>query len=365
LKINLGWVITYAHDRDLKLSNSPFFQTLQTTAPYNGLRAPLAYCYRCVRVEPTLKLRVQLKRKFPKIPSLNESPRPPYSVVFDGQQVDIKFSTLVFEPRIVSIKFQLVNSVDLSFEELAKRPELLNFRDNSDLDRLLIELLSALTGDDEGVSASAIHYDHVPVVTVEEVKTDHFPTWQERYRQEIVRILIRNMSVGAVREELVQNLFVKSERFNYKTSDEYLLLDKQGLLMLAAPAASKQNRRAREKTLSSALDLTSLALVYRSFLVDYLKLRLDHPLVADFLLSRLQSWCHNSSAVLHASVTNNHLWNRLADEFRLPELFDLINAREYVQTSLREQMELFDSIASSEAYWKKMIDARVSELSNA
>lgn len=345
MKTYLSWSVVYAHDADLDIGHSTYFKPEITGSPYTSLKVPSLLCYIGTRLNPTQKLHVEIKRRFSDLKLVGNNPRFPYNIVMaDGSRMQIMFSVLVFQPRIISFSFKTVGPIPHSLRELAANPEILNFRDNTMLNELLIQVVSLLTGG-ESKQAGSLKYDHFPILDIQDIESEHFPSWQEQFRQPLTKILIRSMSSGAVRDELVQKLFMKSEQFNYKSSEEYLLVDKQGILMLSAPVRSKANKRARTKTLKSATHLASLAQIYRAYLVNFIGLRVDHQLGADFILSRIQPWCRHPSAVLNASVTNMHLWDLLSSEYLVNELFDMLSERSYISNALAFNAESFDTYA--------------------
>jgi hypothetical protein len=310
--------------------------------------------YPAIRLALQKEFHSTLAKLFKSWPLVNHAPSFPYSVKLDDERiVPISLSVVAYYPRILSLRINVEGVVGEQITSLADRPEISNIRAHPDLDVLVQAVLRLIVGEDN--MNRKMGYRQFPLMRVEEISSSHFSTWQEHFKQTIARVLIRNDSVGEMRDELIDDLFRKAEHFNFKSSREYLLLDKQGVLMLSSVNEDNANMRLRDATFESAAYLLELGLVYQAFLVNYLRIRSEMPFLADFILSRIQAWFDAPGAVLRVSVTNRKIWSLICEEFNLTELHDLFVSRGYVQRSLRDNMQVFDRLSLTPGRWSATV----------
>ncbi|MDV2977868.1 UNVERIFIED_CONTAM: hypothetical protein Q9R71_11860 [Actinomycetes bacterium ARC8] len=269
--------------------------------------------------------------------------------------MDVSITGRLYEPFVLSLKVDIKTTLRWDLEYLAARPNLTALRSHPELHLAVSTFIQNVMV--EGRQTAVVEkYTHYPIIELLEIETEHFPTWQELARQNIARVLIRNVAEGRMRNELVDKLFVKSEGFNYKTNEEYLLLDKQALLFIASKSNDSSAISARHKTLKSAEYLLEIGFVYQVILTKFFGLRNIRRASVEYILSRIEAWCHHPTAVLHATVTGSNLWTLISNELRITELFELIYSRDYIRSSLSAHFEAFDLAAAASNPWHTALD---------
>lgn len=349
------------HDSDICLPDESFIKTAPTSKIFSKLQVPPGLGYVPLALEFTSRFHTAVAKGLPESFTLRGRPRMPYvCLLSDGKEVEVTITARVYEPRIVALQVAIKSDLEMSLRELADVPGYIGIRGHSEIDALVQRVLRIIACQKPTTDASpSLQYDQYPLITISDITAEHFPTWQELAKQDIARILIRNVADGLMRDELVESLFVKSEQFNYKTNQEYLLVDKQGAVSVSALSVDTASAEARKKTIKSAMYLVELGLVFRHFLDGYFQLRMTNQIVADYVYSRIEPWCFNSSAVLRRSVTGTHLWNLISHELKVQETFSLISSREYVQTAVASQLEEFDRVANSDRHWLTALEQNV------
>lgn len=350
LEIALSWIVTYTHSVDLPLHRSPYFQLRDTKVPYAKIDVVPEFRYPAVRLDWLKPFHAKMAKMFSEWPLVDHAPSFPYLVSLDdGTQVSVTISATAFYPRILSLRVNVNGAIGQHIDSLADRPALGNIRSHHRIDEVVQAVLRLVVGDVD--TGQRIAYQQFPVMRIEKIASNHFSTWQEHFKQSIARVLIRNDSSGTMRDELVHDLFRKAEQFNFKSSREYMLLDKQGLLLLASIESHSANSRLRDAAFNNAICLVEVGLVFQAFLAGYFKLRASRPFFADFILSRIESWCVARGAVLGVSVTNGKIWDLICEELNITEMYRLITGRSYVRAHLDNNMQLFDEWIVGEGAW--------------
>jgi hypothetical protein len=134
------------------------------------------------------------------------------------------------------------------------------------------------------------------------------------YAKEIVGLLIGDSEVGALSDRIVERIAKRNERLNEKSSYEYILTNRGGLIYVipslgyASPHPDRFNR---------ALELSELALLAASFLDFASGERRTSERLVYFLLSRIRNWIEAPNVVFPTSTTNQLHWEVLADSLSL------------------------------------------------
>ncbi len=140
----------------------------------------------------------------------------------------------------------------------------------------------------------------------------------------------------------------RNENHNLKSSQELLLIDKQGLLLLTP--SNKRDPKPIRKKFAQIHELFELAVVFGIFINNYSDLRTRQEDLADFFLSKIQHWIDEPDIIFVRSVTNSHIWRLLIKEFALKSTLRAIMKPAIVK-ALEEKSQYFDHFSSS--WWNE------------
>jgi hypothetical protein len=243
----------------------------------------------------------------------------PYRLEVPKLKTDISFTlqARLYQPNILSLTIAFSSvPVSTSAGTLIGIQDLHDLKPVSDIVRWTIGMVETLSQDPGGQDRG---YRAKPLVRLQvNVSPDRFQTEIDHYLPEYVGILIRNRGYERMQPEIVTRLLEKNAEFNVKSSDELLLIDKQGILFVSGETSPVPDRETPRR-LSKVHDLTELALVFGSFLDRFRSLRSRKEPLADFLLHKISPWILNPDATLANSVTNRQMWRLFLLEFGLTE----------------------------------------------
>jgi len=149
--------------------------------------------------------------------------------------------------------------------------------------------------------------------------------WAENKRR-IVGLLIGNEAHTEMREEIVNRVTAKCDDLNLKLTSEYLLVNKQGTILISPIGASGYTHKNR---FQQAMDLAEIGLVYREFLDNIYPERRKgaNKGFLDYIFRIVQAWITQPDAILNISYSNKLHWQLLASEFGLPQKLSLVKAQ--------------------------------------
>lgn len=143
-------------------------------------------------------------------------------------------------------------------------------------------------------------------------------------RVELAGLLIGNAAYESMHTDIVTSIFDASAELNKKTSDEYLLASKQGLIVIGR--SPRNGRRGSAGLYARSTACFELATVCLTTLTFYPELRSIDAESADRALVVTNYLVHNSRAIFNASVSSRILWDRLVQDMSIDALFDLVVA---------------------------------------
>ena len=134
------------------------------------------------------------------------------------------------------------------------------------------------------------------------------------YEKEIVGLLIGDSEIGSLSDRIVERITKQNERLNEKSSYEYILTNRGGLIYVVPSLGYISPHPDRFKR---ALELSELALLAASFLDFASEERRTSERLVYFLLSRIRNWIEAPNVVFPTSTTNQLHWKVLADSLSL------------------------------------------------
>jgi hypothetical protein len=163
------------------------------------------------------------------------------------------------------------------------------------------------------------------------------------YRRRLVALLIGNPNYAEMSEDIIDRITKKNAEFNKKTTDEYLLINKQSLLYLTA---EDYRRGPHGHRLGRTLDLYELAIVTAHFLDNYLSIRRRSENFVDYVLTRMRAWIGSPEALLSSSATSTYVWKLLIEEFQLARKLELLKSTNpKLFHRLDQRAELFQELS--------------------
>ncbi len=143
-------------------------------------------------------------------------------------------------------------------------------------------------------------------------------------------------------DRITNSVIEKNHDHNLKSSQELLLIDKQGVLYLTPNRTAK--KKPTRPRFSRTYDLFGIALVFKDFITNYHSFRLYNEDFADFLLNKIRPWIDEPDIVFGASVSNKYRWELLLEEFGLKARLRFILTQTIIN-ALHEKSQYFDKFA--------------------
>jgi len=284
-------------------------------------------------------MRTLLKRRFE---SNLEQLQYPYRIFVPRFKEEVSFALQIrlYPPNILVMTAKLSKvPVQLSAESLIRIQDLQDLPPISDIIRRTIGMVETL---DHHSGLSQNGFRAKPLIHIRTpLSSSQFEVEVAEHTTEYVGIVIRNLQYRRMNAAVTQGVIEKSSPLGVKSSDELLLVDKQGILDISANSGEASDQHLQRR-LSRFHDLMELAVVFSSFLDNFRSLRARQEDLADFLISRISPWIVNSDAVLAESVTNRSAWRLLLNEFGLQA--QLTAATEGLAAAFDEKRPYFDQV---------------------
>jgi hypothetical protein len=290
-------------------------------------------------------IRTLLKRRFG---STLDQLQYPYRIFVPRLNAEVSFALQIrlYLPNILVMTAKLSKiPVQLSTESLIRIQDLQDLPPISDIIRWTIGMVETF-GHQSGFSPNGFRAKPLMYVRTS-LSSSQFETEIAEHTAEYVGIVIRNLQYRRMNAAITQKVIEKSSPLRVKSSDELLLVDKQGIFDISADSGGFPDQHLRRR-LSRLHDLMEVSLVFTSFLDNFRSLRARQEDLADFLISRISPWITNSDAVLGESVTNRLAWHLLLDEFGLRA--KLTAATEGLSVALDEKRPYFDQV--DDGWWE-------------
>ncbi|SDR72227.1 hypothetical protein SAMN04488543_0204 [Friedmanniella luteola] len=168
------------------------------------------------------------------------------------------------------------------------------------------------------------------------------------YERRVVALLIGASEPDSLQPTLVSDILYENRELNAKDSRQLLLLNKQGLLLLADRKSRAGDARVR---FSRNFDLIELVRVFQLFLEEFPQNRHGRENFVDYIYAQIRSFLMYPDAVLAQSYTNRLAWQLLVDSHRLVDQFDMIQANNSrIVEQIDQKQPLFAQV--SDRWWK-------------
>jgi hypothetical protein len=246
--------------------------------------------------------------------------RVPYPVILEGHRTALiksitsRLYPLGFQTVRVAAEIPLSNSEDLKalFADLhfLRKPHSVKAASH------VIRQAFALATGEHKVSAPEISYNTFfgmeLSLPIDKAGMHSFASVD--YSKELVGLLIGSSEIESLGSQLVDRVIKNNYRLNEKSSSEYILTNRGGLVYAVPSVGYKSPHPGRFKR---ALELSELALYAASFLDLAGEAAHTHQRLVYFLLSRIRGWIDAPDVVFPASTTSQLHWGTLSNSLSL------------------------------------------------
>ena len=319
---------------------------------YTQYSLPLSHAYVPLALIPTATYHQVLRNRLERLGFEWPSRKPAYMVSLPpiGEaRLSLKFR--VYPPGILAITFRFNFDSDVLL--------------NRDFDNLLalrfplsVAVIREVASFTAGIIDSGDHRDPTPGLQLVAYTGYHLhPVVHGEEMQPFLAAEVKQLTallLGIKRwqrmsDDLVTNIKAQNEELNKKDTDELLLLNKQGLVLLSPSADSAAHEASR---FDHTLDLVEIGRIFQYFLDDFTHIRLNEEDFADYIFAQIQAWLNRPAAIWASSYTGQLAWDMVVRAFRLSEKSSLVN--DSLPNLAREIEEKRDFFAqAADRWWEK------------
>ena len=304
-----------------------FFNPSVNTGLYGQFSLPLKQAYVPLSLQPNASYDDRIRRlarikgyKFNEI-------KLPYSLnIPDMGSCRLSVQFRIFPPAIVSltVKLRLLteNLSNVDFDALFK------YRNPRSIPHVYDVITWSL-----GLMGAAPNEQVAPAISTRLYSGFHFadvaPSQDiARYRadneRQMVGLLIGNEKYREMSPEIVSRVVQKCKDLNLKTTSDWLIVNKQGVVY-ASPAPTDYMER---RKFAQAMDLAEIGLIFSEFLDNvYPERRRGQEGFLDYIYRVILAWIDRPQALFSRSYSNRALWQLLTSELSLAEKLGLIQAQ--------------------------------------
>ncbi len=327
------------------------FNISPNTSLYSQFGIPLEICYIPRILQPTVTYHQVIRDWLKKNQVIVKEKNFPYYIeIPDLGSVSLNLRIRVFPPNIASMTLSLTNiSAAFDATRLIELQGLIRRWPLHDIVRRTLAMIETLSHRGPELSRD---YKATPAIHVADFyDRTQFKRMVKERKNEIVSVLIRQPHYEEIDDTIPTDILEKNRQLNVKDTGVLLLLNKQGVLFLT-PTETSSTYRAQQRThLNKIEDLIEFALVFGTFLSNYRQLRTQEEDWADFLLSKIQPWISDPSAVFCNSVSYFKAWELISREFGLQARKDLWTKNPGIRLAIEEKSRFFDQVDSQ--WWKE------------
>lgn len=232
----------------------------------------------------------------------------------------------LYDPAIALVESQIEFSIDskMPISELVDLRRL-NSNDGSPVGRINKGAFSCIA---QYLKSGTMRHSYRgrPLILIE-IEDDYgTPSEFARFnRAELVGLLIGNADYDSMHLDIIDDIFSKCAELNKKTSEEYLLASKQGLIVVSR-SRHQGTTRGGTGLFARSCACFELASVCLTILSYYPQLRKISPQATDNSLVTVNYLVRNSLAIFNASYSSRELWNRLVSDMSIDALLELVLA---------------------------------------
>lgn len=334
------------------LKSTPFIDQpniIFNSSPYTGLYSqfdlPLSYVPKVLA--PTVVYHQVIGNLLKKNGFEVKEKRYPYKLFVQGiGTVSLNLQIKLFPPNILSVTVQVSDfPVEVEPNELIALQRLNRIKPISEIVQWTIGMAETLNQRRFDQSQS---FQFKPAVFLDQIcSPERFQQLVRSNLPKFTGILIRNPEYELMDDDIPVRIMEKNKGHNLKSSQELMLLDKQGLLYLTP--SSNKDRKTLIESFIRVHDLYEIAYVYSTYLDGYLHLRAYSEDFADFILYIIRPWIEESQVIFKSSVSNRHIWDLLMAELGLKSQFEYILRNGEIVNSLTLKSGLFEKF--SKRWW--------------
>jgi hypothetical protein len=352
VEIKLRWKVTAVFENEVPVHHSSvLFNLSPNTGLYSQFSIPLRHSYVPQVLSPTVTFHQVVQNLLEK--SLNIEVRErkfPYRIYVPRLDAHVLFNLGIrlFLPNILSLTVKLsdYSTSYLDVTKLLDCQRLDYLRPISDITQWTIGLVETLDHKDFELShplrfKPALHLGRV-------CDPAKFSAHIRENLSKYVGVLIRNYDYELMDSKIPKHVLEKNKEHNLKSSQELLLIDKQGILYVT-PDRIQKTTPSRPK-FSRTYDLFGIALVFKDYINNYHAIRLANGDLADFLLYKIKPWIDEPDIVFGASMSNKYRWSLFVNEFGLKSRMRHIMNRA-TEDALERKSRYFDQFATD--WWNE------------
>lgn len=323
-----------------------FFNPSVNTGLYRQFSLPLKQAYIPLSLQPNTSYDDRIRR-LAKIKGyrFNEIKLPYNLIIPDVGNCCLSIQFRIYPPDIVclTVKLKLLdkNLSDSDFDTLFK------YRNPRSIPHVYDVITWSL-----GLIGSAATEQVAPAISTRLYSGFHFadtapsqdiPRYRADNERQMVGLLIGNEKYREMHDEIVAKVVQKCEDLNLKTTSEWLLVNKQGVVYIS-PAPSHYMHKRR---FAQAMDLAEIGLVFREFLDNtYPERRRGQEGFLDYIYRIILAWITQPEAIFNISYSNRLLWQLLTSELSLAEKLRLTQAQNpWLQKEIEEASTYFAQFA--------------------
>jgi len=352
LTLTLSWkLIKKLDSRPLLSSDNVVFNVGPNEGLFSQFNIPLKYGYVPQILFPTVtyhqKIKNMLNKKFGiEIDEKNY----PYKIYLQQFNSNVSFNIKIrhFQPDILSLTVTLSDlPFTLDANKLVDYQNIRHLEPISEIIRYTIGMVEALSH--KNITLSEIPHSYPAVYLDGVCNPEEFQNYLNKNISRNTKILLRKYEKELVSDVIVTRINEKNREHNLSSSQEYSLIDKQGLLYLAS--GFQEDWKKRREMFFRTHDLFEIAVVFHKYLENYSSYRLENEHLADFLLYKIKAWVENPRIIFNKVLKNENMWTLLVSEFRLDTMLES-TMKEEIKHTISEKSSSFDFFDKD--WWKRL-----------
>lgn len=360
MTIKMNWKIVASLDRAVSSKgdiSTVAFNAQPSPRIFSQFAFPLEHAYVPLALRPTATYYQMLRNRLKPSDKSFWIGRLPFEVHTEQLgQTTVNFKLRIYPPNIVVMTVSLHAAIDIALD--ANYGQLVELRsaevipDVADLVRFTLGVVNSGNHKQPRNPRNIRAFPAYHLTPVN--KSSEVSAYISDHARMLTALLLGIKNPISIAEDLVGTTLKHSAELNKKSSEELLLLNKQGIVFLT-PAEKRQ--LSEPDRFGRAGDLAELGLVTQRFLDTYLTARRMEEDFADYILIQARAWIRRPTAIFAASFTNRLAWGIFSEAFRLEDKLSLIE--QLHDSTLREaETKLPVFTATSTQWWEREEFAR-------
>jgi len=316
----LKWKVFSAIGRRVAYSGDLPAQTFGATPGtriYSQLALPLSNAYIPLALSPAATYHQTLRGRLQKIGCLQPNKKAPFVVPLPGVgDVPVYVQARVYPPNIVVLTLRLTIEADLTLD--ADFDTLIEWRNPTFLggiNEIVSYTIGVIDSGDHRAPTAGLRPKVYPAYCLEVVnQPSQIPQFVDDHIRNLIALLLGIHAPGGMDNELVTAVRRMNVEFNRKSSNELLMLNKQGLIFLTPQS---DYRRPQSERFSRMLDLVEIAYVFQTYLSQFPGNRSGLQNFTSYVFTQIQAWIQHPEGIFVKSYTNRLTWEVISREFQL------------------------------------------------